>query len=51
MDEAEQYLARAKMLAPNSEAVLSAEAQVVEYRGHGLDYRRIRPDRRWFRSD
>ncbi len=46
MDEAEQYLARAKMLAPNSEAVLSAEAQVVEYRGHGLDYRRIRPEQK-----
>ena len=41
MDEAEQYLRRAKMLAPNSEAVLAAEAMVVEYRGHGLDYRRM----------
>ena len=46
MEEAEQYLARAKMLAPNSEAVLSAEANVVEYRGHGLDYRRIRPEQK-----
>lgn len=46
MDEAEQYLARAKMLAPDSEAVLSAEADLVEYRGHGLDYRRIRPEQK-----
>ena len=28
MDAAEQYLRRAKMLAPNSEAVLAAEAMV-----------------------
>jgi tetratricopeptide (TPR) repeat protein len=34
------------MLAPNSEAVLAAEAMVVEYRGHGLDYRRIRPEQK-----
>ena len=33
MDAAEQYLRRAKMLAPNSEAVLATEAMVVEYRG------------------
>ena len=46
MDAAEQYLGRAKMLAPNSEAVLAAEAMVVEYRGHGLDYRRIRPEQK-----
>ena len=46
MDEAEQYLRRAKMLAPNSEAVLAAEAMVVEYRGHGLDYRRWRPEQK-----
>ncbi len=46
MDEAEQYLGRAKMLAPNSEAVLAAEAMVVEYRGHGLDYRRWRPEQK-----
>ncbi len=46
MDEAEQYLGRAKMLAPNSEAVLAAEAAVVELRGHGLDYRRIRPEQK-----
>jgi tetratricopeptide (TPR) repeat protein len=46
MDEAEQYLGRAKMLAPNSEAVLAAEAMVVEYRGHGSDYRRIRPEQK-----
>ena len=46
MDEAEQYLARAKTLAPNSEAVLAAEALVVEYRGHGLDYRRWRPEQK-----
>jgi hypothetical protein len=45
MDEAEQYLGRAKMLAPNSEAVPAAEAMVVEYRGHGLDHRRMRPER------
>ena len=46
MDEAEQYLGRAKMLAPNSEAVLMAEAMVVEYRGHGLDHRRMRPEQK-----
>jgi adenylate cyclase len=46
MDAAEQYLRRAKMLAPNSEAVLGAEATVVEYRGHGLDYRRWRPEQK-----
>ena len=46
LDEAEQYLGRAKMLAPNSEAVLAAEAMVVEYRGHGLDYRRWRPEQK-----
>ena len=46
LDEAEQYLGRAKMLAPNSEAVLAAEATVVESRGHGLDYRRIRPEQK-----
>ena len=46
MDEAEQYLGRAKMLAPNSQAVLSAEAMVVEFRGHGLDYRRWRPEQK-----
>ena len=46
MDEAEQHLGRAKMLAPNSEAVLAAEAMVVEYRGHGLDHRRIRPEQK-----
>ena len=46
MDEAEQYLGRGKMLAPNSEAVLVAEAMVVVYRGHGLDYRRWRPEQK-----
>ena len=46
MDSAEQYLRRAKMLAPNSEAVLAAEAMVVEYRGLGLDYRRVRPEQK-----
>jgi TolB-like protein/DNA-binding winged helix-turn-helix (wHTH) protein len=46
MDEAEQYLERAKMLAPNSEAVLQAEAMVVEYRGHGLDHRQMRPEQK-----
>ena len=33
------------MLAPNSEAVLQAEAMVVEYRGH-VDYRRWRPEQK-----
>jgi adenylate cyclase len=37
VDEAEQYLGRAKMLAPNSDAVLAAEAQVVEIRGVKTD--------------
>jgi adenylate cyclase len=46
MDEAEQYLGRAKMLAPNSEAVVSAEAAMVELRGWGLDDRRTRPERK-----
>ncbi len=46
LDEAEQYLGRAKMLAPNSEGVLTAEAYMVEYQGHGLDYRRTRPERK-----
>jgi adenylate cyclase len=46
MDAAEQYLRRVKMLAPNSEAVLAAEAAVVELRGHGLDYRRWRPEQK-----
>ena len=46
MNEAEQYLGRAKMLAPNSEAVLAAEAMVVEIRGVGLDYRRVRPEQK-----
>ena len=44
--QAEQYLGRAKMLAPNSEAVLVAEAMVVEFRGNGLDYRRMRPEQK-----
>jgi tetratricopeptide (TPR) repeat protein len=46
MDAAEQYLGRAKMLAPNSEAVLVMQAYMVEYRGHGVDYRRWRPEQK-----
>ncbi len=45
MDKAEQYLGRAKMLAPNSEAVLAAQALVLEIQGHqGPDYRRLRSE-------
>jgi TolB-like protein len=46
VDEVEQYLGRAKMLAPNSEAVLVAQAYMVEYQGQGLDYRRWRPEQK-----
>ena len=46
MDRAEQYLGRAKMLDPNSESVLVAQSAVLEFRGHGLDYRRWRSEQK-----
>jgi len=43
MDQAVQYLGRAKTLDPNSEYVLVAQAWVLEFQG-GPDYRRARSE-------
>jgi tetratricopeptide (TPR) repeat protein len=42
LNRAEQYLARAYALEPNSESVLEAQAQVLDWQADGLDYRRAR---------
>jgi tetratricopeptide (TPR) repeat protein len=38
LDRAEQYLARAQALEPNSESVLVAQAEVLDFQADGLDY-------------
>jgi TolB-like protein/DNA-binding winged helix-turn-helix (wHTH) protein len=40
LGRAEQYLGRARTLDPNSEAVLGAQAAVLDWQGDGLDWRR-----------
>jgi adenylate cyclase len=42
LNRAEQYLARAYALEPNSERVLVAQATVLDWQADGLDYRRAR---------
>jgi TolB-like protein/DNA-binding winged helix-turn-helix (wHTH) protein len=42
LNRAEQYLAHAQALEPNSENVLVAQAAVLDWQADGLDYRRAR---------
>jgi TolB-like protein/DNA-binding winged helix-turn-helix (wHTH) protein/cytochrome c-type biogenesis protein CcmH/NrfG len=44
LNRAEQYLARAQALEPNSESVLVAQASVLDWQADGLDYRRARSE-------
>ena len=44
MDQAIQYLERAKALEPDAELVLVAQAAVLDFQGEGLDYRRTRSE-------